>query len=206
MEPEECPGGAPPGVEGRSQGQAGAELISTPQKVRAALGWSGLPSLRSIKWGTGLEVGPSRQRVLSPFAVWTGHSQTTLGPCDQEPEELRLRPPGEVKVQLNLGGGEGMAPGLLGHLHPGPRPEPRPIPGGPPGCPALALSRGGRERGPVTHSLAGWAHQSTQSKFMGAKALRAQPGAQGPIAEGQREGSGEGGCLETWACPQGASG
>lgn len=48
--------GGPPGVEGRSQGQAGAELISTPQKVRAALGWSGLPSLRSSggqgwRWG-----------------------------------------------------------------------------------------------------------------------------------------------------------
>lgn len=191
-------GGEISGAGGGRANQHPPEGESCAGVVRAAL--------PQIKWGTGLEVGPSRQRVLSPFAVWTGHSQTTLGPCDQEPEELRLRPPGEVKVQLNLGGGEGMAPGLLGHLHPGPRPEPRPIPGGPPGCPALALSRGGRERGPVTHSLAGWAHQSTQSKFMGAKALRAQPGAQGPIAEGQREGSGEGGCLETWACPQGASG
>lgn len=58
-----------------------------------------------IKQGVELKEGP-------PFAVWTRPPKTTLGPCDQEQEELRLRSPREVKVGMNMGGEERL-PGLL---------------------------------------------------------------------------------------------
>lgn len=62
-------------------------------------GWLGvLAALPQIEVGAGLEMGPPKQK-------------TRLIPCDQGPEELRPRPPGEGTVGRGLWGEE--VPSLL---------------------------------------------------------------------------------------------
>lgn len=87
----------------RAEAQRGARGLSRvgPTRGRGENSGAGLggPSCApQIKLGVGLEQG-------SPFAVWTRPPKTILGPCDQE--QVRPRPPGELKVGLNLGVEEG---------------------------------------------------------------------------------------------------